>query len=181
MKPKIFGAVYRDDDVVVGHMIKELQRTDTGSLDNTIPLKGVYDDIGETLKKRAALWGFKPRKSALYGPGSIIPIVGSIGWHTDPGLGSVMCWLLYSDFPSHICQHNGMTSNSSYLRPGKPGLITSHGSLEISQGAIFVFNANNGHAWVSNTRCVLAQIPVSKLSLNTRCSVSTPSLSQAKC
>jgi hypothetical protein len=162
MRPVLLGSIHLDNDVVVRHMIKELQQTDTGSLDNVVPLKGVYDSIGEMLKKRAALSGFKPRKSALYGSGSIIPIVGSIGLHTDPGLGKVLCWLLYSDFPSHICQHKGMTSNGSYLRP-KPELITSHGSLQISQGAIFVFNANNGHAWVSNTRCVLAQIPVSKL------------------
>lgn len=164
MKPKIFGSVHLDNDVVVGHMIKELQRTDTGSLDNVISLKGVYDVIGETLKKRAALWGFKPRKSATYGSGSILPIVGSIGWHTDHGLGSVMCWLLYSDFPSHLCQHKGLSSDGrSYLHSGKPELITSHGTLQISQGQFFVFNANSGHAWVSNTRCVLAQIPVSKL------------------
>ena len=163
MKPIILGSVHLDNDVVVGHMIKELQQTDTGSLDNVIPLKGMYDGIGETLKKRAALWGFESRKSALYGSGSIIPIVGSIGMHTDPGLGGVICWLLYSDFPSRICQHKGMDASGSFLRPGKPELITSHGMLEISQGAIFVFNANSKHAWVSNTRCVLAQIPVSKL------------------
>jgi|LakMenEpi03Aug12_release.lakeMendotaPanAssembly.Ray.scaffolds.fasta_scaffold117170_3 hypothetical protein len=161
-KPILLGAIHLDDDVVVSHLIKELQQTDTGSLNYVIPLKGVYDGIGETLKKRAALSGFKPRKSALYGSGSIIPIVGSIGLHNDPGLGNVLCWLLYSDFPSHICQHKGMTSNGSYQRP-KPELITSHGSLTVSQGEFFVFNANNGHAWVSNTRCVLAQIPVSKL------------------
>ena len=162
MRPVLLGSIHLDNDVVVRHMIKELQQTDTGSLDNVVPLKGVYDGIGEMLKKRAALSGFKPRRSELYGSGSILPIVGSIGLHTDPGLGNVLCWLLYSDFPSHICQHRGMTSTGSYQRP-KPELITSHGSLTVSQGEFFVFNANNGHAWVSNTRCVLAQIPVSKL------------------
>jgi hypothetical protein len=163
MRPVLLGSIHLDNDVVVRHMIKELQQTDTGSLDNVVPLKGVYDGIGEMLKKRAALSGFKPRRSKLYGSGSILPIVGSIGLHTDPGLGNLLCWLLYSDVPSHICQHKGMTSNGSHLRPGKPELITSHGSLTVSQGEFFVFNANNGHAWVSNTRCVLAQIPVSKL------------------
>jgi hypothetical protein len=43
-------------------------------------------------------------------------------------------------------------------------LITSHGGLTLREGDFFVFDANRGHVWVSNARCVIAQIPVSKLS-----------------
>lgn len=80
-----------------------------------------------------------------------LPICGSVPWHDDSGIGLLLNWLVtsknlegYKDCLSHNDCH----------------LLTRHGQLEIKVGDIFVFNGNIGHAWVSNSQCMLVQTPV---------------------
>jgi len=90
--------------------------------------------------------GFRPRQSKRIGKGELFPVAGSAGWHEDPGHGLVLSTLM-------------LVSSKTV---GAIQLITSHGGLTLREGDFFVFDANRGHAWVSNARCVIAQIPVSK-------------------
>jgi hypothetical protein len=78
---------------------------------------------------------------------------GSSSWHTDEGLGLLLNWMVYYD------RHSFQIASGLRF----PTLITEDCSLnavEIGLGDVFVFNANRGHAWVSNWDCAFLQIPV---------------------
>ena len=148
MKPVILGNCPYEDPEGLDWLRLMAHQEETNGLQDTYNLNTSPNRIGATLKELAHSWGHKPRVSRIDGEGSFVPINRSVGWHTDPGLGTLLSWLVWA------------TSTESPT----PQLITSHGGLFIRKGDIFIFNANKGHAWFSNTRCVLAQIPVSKLS-----------------
>jgi hypothetical protein len=82
---------------------------------------------------------------------SYLPLQGSVGWHTDFGIGLLLNWLVSEK------QINGHKEDTYSC----PQLITKHGALDLKVGDIFIFNGNLGHAWISNKKCLLLQSPVS--------------------
>jgi hypothetical protein len=145
MKPVILGSCLYEDPEGLEWLRTMAHQEGKNDIQNTYKLNTFPNRIGATLKELAHSWGYKPRVSRIDGKGAFVPISGSAGWHTDPGLGTLLSWVVWAT-------------------PAKnpPQLITSHGGLFVDKGDIFVFNANKGHAWISNTCCVMAQIPVSK-------------------
>lgn len=92
--------------------------------------------------------GYRPRNCDKYNDLTLAFVNGSAGWHDDPGLGLVACWLVHSG--------NDPADNAQ--------LITRYGGLDIWQGDLCVFNANKGHAWLSNDVCVMVMATIAKLS-----------------
>ena len=98
------------------------------------------------LVRLAAAAGFVPRDCQIYAPVNFLSVNSSVKWHTDPGSGiNVACLALSDDYLGSL-----------------PELITRHGALELRCGDVFVFDADKGHAWVSNEFCVLANIATRK-------------------
>ena len=98
------------------------------------------------LVKLAATAGFTPRICQLYASVNFLPVNSSIKWHTDLGSGiNVACLAFSNDYLGAL-----------------PELITRYGALELRRGDVFSFDADKGHAWVSNEFCVLASITASK-------------------
>jgi hypothetical protein len=99
------------------------------------------------LVKLAAAAGYVPHDAQIYASVNFLPVNGSIKWHTDTGSGiNVACLAVLED----------------YSLGALPELITRHGAQELRQGDVFVFNADKGHAWISNDFSVLASITVRK-------------------
>ena len=90
--------------------------------------------------------GYRRRRCESYDSLSLTFIDGACCWHTDPGFGLVACWLIYNE-------------NSS---GDEPQLITRHGPLNVKEGDLFIFNADQGHAWVSNGACVMVMATIAK-------------------
>jgi hypothetical protein len=90
------------------------------------------------------------RTGYVGGPCSVIPVLGSVGWHEDPGLGTVLNWVV------HIEVLNGYRTYDF----DRAELLTKHGSLGLKPGGVFLFDANQGHAWLSNCACVILQATV---------------------
>jgi hypothetical protein len=107
-------------------------------------------EVAQELEKLAFAYGLKPREPRRYTGRCLLPLALSTGWHVDEGLGDVLCWMLANEALEGIDDMN------------RPQLITRSAVLEIDRGDVFVFNANTGHAWVSNSSCLIAQVPVSK-------------------
>jgi hypothetical protein len=97
----------------------------------------------------AELNGFKRREVSLYNPQSLLPIVGSVGWHSDEHMGLVLSWILYEE--PLIPQKDSYTMQ----------LITRRKALDLVPGQVFLFNANADHTWISNYKCIMAQLTVS--------------------
>jgi len=90
--------------------------------------------------------GYTPCLAKHFAPVNFLPVNGSVKWHTDSGCGvNVAC----------------LVDNSRSIY-SLPELITKHGALEVSPGDVFVFNTNQGHAWLSRDVCVLASITVKR-------------------
>jgi hypothetical protein len=70
---------------------------------------------------------------------------GSIPWHTDLGLSYIVAWV-------------------ARLGSEHSELITRHGDLPVKEGDVFAFNADHGHAWLTNNEdpVVFAQITVGR-------------------
>jgi hypothetical protein len=98
------------------------------------------------LARLANAAGYVPCQTGIYASVNFLPCNGSIKWHTDPGSGVNVACLV----------GNGGSIYSL------PELITKHGALEVSPGDVFVFNTNQGHAWLSHDVCVLASITVKR-------------------
>jgi len=152
MKPYILeNHPYEDPEGLkwLRHLADEQEQ---GKLENLYNLYSFEKDtkigIVDPLETVSINGGFRPRQSKRIGKGELFPVAGSLGWHKDPGHGLVLSTLMWV----------------SSKTVGAIQLITSHGGLTLREGDFFVFDANKGHAWVSNARCVIAQIPVSKLS-----------------
>ena len=48
------------------------------------------------------------------------------------------------------------------IQGDEPQLITRHGPLNVKEGDLFIFNADQGHAWVSNGACVMVMATIAK-------------------
>lgn len=90
--------------------------------------------------------GWRPRRCSKYEQLSLAFLNGAFRWHDDPGFGLVACWLVHSDND-----------------PGEwPQLITRQGPLDMHSGDLCVFDANCGHAWLSNAVCVMVMATVAR-------------------
>ena len=121
-----------------------LGEVDPQAVRNDDPLIAKLLDVGQE-------HGLVFKQQGWFTGSSYLPIRGSVPWHDDSGIGLLLNWLVkskdlvgYKDCLSHNDCH----------------LLTRHGQLEIKVGDIFVFNGNIGHAWVSNSQCMLVQTPV---------------------
>jgi hypothetical protein len=104
------------------------------------------DPAFDKLIKVAKNAGFNHRIVYLYQSLGWTFCLGSVPWHTDPGLGYIVSWV--ARLPAH--------------ETGE--LITRHGSLPVKEGDVFAFNADHGHAWLCNNEepTVFAQITVGR-------------------
>ena len=108
---------------------------------------GVEDEAIQAIIKEAENNGHKYAKGRSgYSRYCYDIINGAVCWHTDPGLGKVALALLNNG-------HNDIWDCQ---------LITKHGALNVRQGDVIVFNADEGHAWISNSWCIVATVTVSK-------------------
>lgn len=90
--------------------------------------------------------GWRPRQCQKYESLSLTFLNGACRWHTDPGFGPVACWLVHSDDD-----------------PGDwPQLITRHGPVDMRVGSLCIFDADQGHAWLSNAVCVMVMATVAR-------------------
>jgi hypothetical protein len=96
--------------------------------------------------------GFFPRKDR-WGLPDFTAVAGSVASHEDGGLGLVLSWIVYAKplgtlgYGAHGCDAE---------------ILTHHGNLGLSLGDIFLFNADQLHAWNSNYACVLLQVAVGR-------------------
>lgn len=88
--------------------------------------------------------GYKRRNCKFYTSLSLTYVNGACRWHDDPGFGVVACWLLHSD--------NDFSNDAQ--------LITRYGPLDMRVGDLCVFDADQGHAWLSNGICVMVMATV---------------------
>lgn len=146
--PKIASAVMEELDSCESRIRRGggayLGEVDPQAVRNDDPLIAKLLDVGRE-------HGLVFRQQGWYMCSSYLPIRGSVPWHDDSGIGLLLNWLVkskdlvgYKDCLSHNDCH----------------LLTRHGQLEITVGDIFVFNGNIGHAWVSNSQCMLVQTSV---------------------
>lgn len=91
--------------------------------------------------------GYRTRYCEKYSPLTLTWVNGSAKWHTDPGFGLVACWLLFDSDPGFYDAQ----------------LISSHGPLDMRTGDICVFDANQGHAWLSNGVSVMLMATVARI------------------
>lgn len=108
------------------------------------PLMAKLLDVGEQC-------GLVFRQQNRYTGSSYLPICGSVPWHDDSGIGLLLNWLVAS---------RNLEGYKDCLSHNNCHLLTRHGELEIKAGDIFVFNGNIGHAWISNSQCMLVQTTV---------------------
>jgi hypothetical protein len=92
-------------------------------------------------------YGYRARKCYKYGDLTLTFVNGSARWHDDPGFGLVACWLVHSG--------NDLGYDAQ--------LITRDGGWDMIQGDLCVFNADKGHAWLSNEVCVMVMATLAKL------------------
>lgn len=88
--------------------------------------------------------GYRSRDCQRYGSLSLTYVNGSCRWHDDPGFGLVACWLIYSE---------NLWGNDAQL-------VTRHGPVDIREGRLCIFDANQGHAWLSNGVCVMVMATI---------------------
>lgn len=82
--------------------------------------------------------GYHRRKFCDYSSLALTYVNGACCPHADPGAGIVACWLV----------HNG---NSL----GKDGrLITAHGSCNMRENVLCVFDGDETHEWIGDGVCV---------------------------
>jgi hypothetical protein len=125
-------------------LLKDIYPGDVDPLTLEVENKAYQELLGY-----ANLKGLKRRKVTLYNPQSLLPIVGSVGWHSDQYMGLVLSWILYKE--PLISQKDSYTMQ----------LITRRKALDLGPGQVFLFNADADHAWVSNYKCIMAQLTVS--------------------
>ena len=95
MKSAILGnCPYEDPEGLDWLRLMATRHEETNDLDpynlNTFPNR-----IGATLEELAHSWGYKPRVSRIIREGVFVPISGSVVWHTDHGLGTLLSWLVW--------------------------------------------------------------------------------------
>lgn len=109
------------------------------------------DNILLQLEQIALMNGLRMRNVKSYSSPVLLPLAGSVGMHQDNGLGLLVNWLLYTDDLSGCYD----------LHPAQ--LLVRDRTLELRAGSVFVFNANVNHAWISNSKCIIAQMAVSRI------------------
>ena len=99
--------------------------------------------------------GFKYRKTCIYTGPCLLPLDGTVLWHKDSGIGHLLCWVL---------EVRGFGRSFDKSRHTPALLSQTGGKVEqlesLVPGAVFVFNGDVGHAWLSNESCCLAQVTV---------------------
>lgn len=114
------------------------------------PVELPWDNgVTKELRFLAQKYGFRHNEEMQFFAGNcLLPLALSTGWHNDKGLGHVLSWILcYKDFEG-ICELSSAQ------------LITRNAVLDLNVGDVFVFNADVGHAWLSNSMYLMAQMPV---------------------
>ena len=92
--------------------------------------------------------GYRYNPCDLYVDKGVLPLVGSVGMHTDEGLGLMASWLVFDEEPA---EGNGEA----------PELVTNgFGHLKVHTGDIFIFDSEIDHGWISNNNCLLIQSSV---------------------
>jgi hypothetical protein len=122
--------------------IRRARANDPGEIDNN-PISAIGWDADPFLDHlRNCGWRFRECKK--YTSLSLTFVNGSCRWHDDPGFGVVACWLVYSENPF---------SDDAQL-------VTRHGPLDMREGDLCVFDADQGHAWLSNAVCVMVMVTI---------------------
>jgi hypothetical protein len=111
---------------------------------------GPQEQCYQALLSFALEYGLKPKMRPIYQSYCILPIAGSVGWHSDPGIGLILNWLI----------HETPVGRKGDYHPMQ--LIYPNGAIDVSPSQVFLFNGNQGHAWYSNNRCTLVQMTVTK-------------------
>jgi hypothetical protein len=138
--PEIANAVRED----LGNGRPYLGEIEPQAAGNNDPLIAKLLDVGQE-------HGLAFKEQSWYTGSSYLPIRGSVPWHNDSGIGLLLNWLVMS---ANLGGYKDcMYHNDCHL-------LTRHGQLEIKVGDIFVFNGNIGHAWISNSQCMLVQTTV---------------------
>lgn len=133
-----------------------LGECDPGSLEGVEELGRGYPWCAVLIKELQAFFGLKASKPYLYGDYTFVPIVGSVPSHTDEGLGWLLNWMPFAREASN-------TIGGISMKDEDPELITSSSARKnskpffIKPGAIFIFNAEEYHAWLYNGQAVLIQ------------------------
>lgn len=108
-------------------------------------------EASSVLKAFAKTKGLAHRQTRdFFASEAVFSCAGSIGYHTDHGLGLALTWILYEEELSKYSAQNSQ-------------LVTRDGCLFVGVGDVFLFNGNAGHCWVSNRATVFAQIAVKQL------------------
>lgn len=128
----------------IGHALHRVQYSDRGEIDN-IDITG-WDAAAFFDHLRSC--GYRSRDCRKYQPLSLTFVDGACRWHTDPGFGIVACWLVHSENPLGIDAQ----------------LITKRGPVDMRVGDLCVFDADQGHAWMSNGVCVMVMATISRWS-----------------
>lgn len=116
------------------------------------PMTLAYDhEISRQLRLLAGNYGLKERCARGYTSRCLLPLALSSAWHTDRGLGHVLCWIICNEDITSILE----------LTPAQ--LITRNAVLDLRVGDVFIFNADVGHAWLSNSAYLMAQMTVSPI------------------
>lgn len=144
MKPLIFGFLPLEHPPITA-AIKEAHCLDKGEIDSKIIDISFWDPAPffNALQDR----NYRKQECQKYAPLTLTYIDGSARWHDDPGFGVVACWLVYSENP---CGFDAQ-------------LITAHGALDLRENELCIFDANQGHAWISNGVCVMVMATVAPI------------------
>lgn len=144
MKPVLLDPVHIPTPDFV-EQIRQSRLSDSGRPDTDEINQDLWDPslFFEHLRKH----GYRQRECNHYESLSLTFLNGSCCWHTDPGYGLVACWLIYSE------------NHWDY----EAELITKSGPVPMREFNLCVFDADQGHAWISNGVCVMVTATVSKI------------------
>ena len=123
--------------------VREAHRNEPGEIDSD----SVSSWNAEPFYAHLRQCGYRDRQCNQYPSLSLTFVNGACRWHDDPGFGLVACWLIYTEVS----------------RDDAPQLVTKHGPLDLYRGDLCVFDANQGHAWLSNGACVMLMATITKL------------------
>jgi len=150
MKPVIITRQTPNNRKQIAEYIKHLKSSELGEVEpETVEIENEF--IKELLRLGLTHANLKHNPYTLYSSPSILLLNGSVGMHNDNGMGLLLNWVL---------KVNNL-SRSQWSSNG-PELITKQECLKISEGDVFVFDANKDHAWLSNNMCLLAHVTVEK-------------------
>lgn len=124
-----------------------------------VPVAGEVDPIGlhpglepgATMLRIMRRLGMSRRLCHYYSDFSLLALNGSVGVHDDPGLGLILNWIVADINPSNIEPEIVAISPKNTQRKY---------NLQLAVGDIFLFDADQPHAWVSNGESILVQVSV---------------------